>query len=167
MQCNFHTMQYNFFFLCFVPSVSMAAEKPIIQEMLEVVSIPIILLKSYEIEAFVMGHHVYKERWTPTIGEHLDAFMEPNNSTDKYAVATFQKGKKQVIGHLPLGKSGKFAKTIFYFLKANKDNKCQVEIVSKVVNQNDGLGMKVPSRLIFTAEEKYLKILKKELPELL
>ena len=36
-----------------------------------------------------------------TIGEHLDAFMEPNNSMDKYTVATFQKGKKQVIGHLP------------------------------------------------------------------
>ena len=58
-----------------------------IQEMLEVGSIPITLLKSYEIEAFVMGHHVYKERWTPTIGEHFDAFMEPNNSMDKYAVA--------------------------------------------------------------------------------
>ena len=146
----------------------MAAEKTMTQEMLlEVGSIPIILLKSYEIEAFVMGHHVYKERWTPTIGEHLDALMEPNNSMDKYAVATFQKGKKQVIGHLPLGKSGKFAKTVFYFLKANKDNKCQVEIVSNVVNQNDGLGMKVPSRIIFIAEEKYLKILRKELPELL
>ena len=24
------------------------------------------------------------------------------------------------VGHLPLGKSGKFAKIIFYFLKANK-----------------------------------------------
>jgi len=145
----------------------MAVEKPTIQKILEVGSMPIILLKSYKIEAFVMGHHVYKERWTPTIGEHLDAFMEQNNSMDKYAVATFQKGKKQVVGHLPLGKSGKFAKTIFYFLKASKDNKCHVEIVSKVVNQNDGLGMKVPSRLIFTAEEKYIKILKEELPELL
>ena len=145
----------------------MAAEKPTIQEILEVESIPIRLLSSYEIMAFVMGHHVYKEIWTPTIGEHLDAFIQPNNSMDKYAVAAYQKGKKQVIGHLPLGKSGKFAKTIFYFLKANRDNKCQVEVIGKVVNQKDGLGMKVPSRLILTAEEKYLKILKKELPELL
>ena len=27
-----------------------------------------------------MGQHVYKVRWTPTIGEHFDAFVEPNNS---------------------------------------------------------------------------------------
>ena len=67
-----------------------------------------------------MDHHVYKKRWTPIICEHLDALMEPNISMDKYAVATFQKGKKQVIGHLPLGKSGKFAMTVFYFLKARQ-----------------------------------------------
>ena len=60
----------------------MTAEKAMIQKMFEVGSISIILLKSYEIEAFVMGHHVYKERWTPIIGEHLDTLMEPNNSMD-------------------------------------------------------------------------------------
>ena len=44
--------------------------------------------------------------------------MEPTNKLDKYAVAV--KGKDgDVIGHLPLGKSGVFAKTVFYFLKSN------------------------------------------------
>ena len=47
--------------------------------------------------------------------------MQPNNVKDKYAVAIFQEGKKKVIGHLPLGKSGKFAKTILYFLIAAKE----------------------------------------------
>ena len=37
----------------------------------------------------------------------------------------------------------------------------------KVVNKNDGLGVKVPSRLIFTTEEKYIEILKERLPKLL
>ena len=89
--------------------------------------------------------------------------VQPDNIKDKYAVATFQEGKQKVIGHLPLGKSGKFAKTIFYFLKADKENRCEVVVLRKVVNENDDLGMKVPSRLIFTAEEMYINILKERL----
>ena len=73
-----------------------------------------------EIEAFVMGHHVYKQTWTPFVGEKLNAAMQPSNIKDKYAVAIFQGGRNKVIGYLPLGKLGKFGKTIFYFLKAAK-----------------------------------------------
>ena len=44
--------------------------------------------------------------------------MESMNKLDKYAVAV--KGKDgDVIGHLPLGKSGKFAKIVFW-----KGHKC-------------------------------------------
>ena len=86
---------------------------------------------------------------------------------DAYAVAIFQRGRNKVIGHLPLGKSWKFAKTIFYFLRAAKENRCQIIVLGKVVNKNDGLGMKVPSRLIFTAEKKYIEILKERLSKLL
>ena len=92
--------------------------------------------------------------------------MKPNNVKGKYAVAIFQEGKK-IIGHLHFGKSRKFAKTIFYFLKAAKENRCQIIVNGKAVNQNDGLEMKVPSRLLFTAEEKFINILKERLPKLL
>ena len=44
--------------------------------------------------------------------------MEPANPVDKYAVAV--KSKNVVVGHLPLGCSGKFAKAIFYFLRADE-----------------------------------------------
>jgi len=54
-----------------------------------------------------------------------------------------------------------------YFLKADKENRCNVAVLHKVVNENDDLGMKVPSRLIFTAEEKYINILKERLPNIL
>ena len=118
--------------------------------------------------AFVMGHHVYKDKWTPSLGEELDTAMEPNNLKDKYAVAVYQKDKKVVIGHLPLGQSGKFAKTIYYFLKASKDKHCKIVVTSKkAVNEKDELGMKVPCRLEFTAEEKYMTFLKENLPKLL
>ena len=69
-----------------------------------------------------MVHHVYKQTWTPFVGEKLDAAMQPSNIKGKYAVAIFQGGRNMVIGHLPLGKSRKFAKAIFYFLKAAKEN---------------------------------------------
>ena len=49
--------------------------------------------------------------------------MESNNLMDKYAVAV-KRSDESIVGHLPLGKSGKFAKTIFYFLKANKKHSC-------------------------------------------
>ena len=93
--------------------------------------------------------------------------MELNNVKDKYAVAIFQEGKNKVIGHLPLGKSGKFAKTIFYFLIAAKENRCQIIALGKAVNKNDELGMKVPSLLLLTAKENFIDIFKERIPKLL
>ena len=145
----------------------MTAIKPSIKNILCLEKIPVVLEKSYEREAFVMGHRVYKKTWTPLVGEKLDTAMQPNNVKDKYTAAIFQEGKKKVIGHLPLRKSGKFAKTIFYFLKVAKESRCQIIVQGKAVNQNDGLGMKVPSRLLFTAEEKLINILKERLRKLL
>ena len=52
-----------------------------------------------------------------------------------------------------MGKSGKFAKTTFYFLKVNK--KRVIKVLGKAINGGDGLGMKVPCHLLFFAEEKY------------
>ena len=80
-------------------------------------------------------------------------------------VAIFQEGKKKVIGHLLLAKFGKFAKTTFYFLKVAKENRRQIIVYGKAANQNIGLEMKVSSRLLFTAEEKFIDILKEGLPK--
>ena len=64
---------------------------------------------------FYHARHVYKEMWMPFAVEKLDTAMQPNNVKEKYAVTIFQEGKKKVIGHLPLGKSRKFYKTMFTF----------------------------------------------------
>ena len=59
---------------------------------------------------------------------------------DKYAVAV--KGKDgDVITHLPLGKSGKFAKTVFYFLKSGKNRHSKIAATGKATNAGDGLGV--------------------------
>ena len=49
--------------------------------------LPIVILKRFEIEAFVMGCHVYKPIWLPTKDKHLHAGMQATNELDKYAVA--------------------------------------------------------------------------------
>ena len=123
----------------------MATIKPSIKAFSCLEKIPVVLEKSYKMEAFFMGYHVYKDMWMPFVGEKLDTAMQPSNVRGKYVAAIFQERKKMVIGHFPLGKSGKSAKTVFYFLKATKRNRCKIIVPGKVVNQNDGLGMNVPS----------------------
>ena len=92
--------------------------------------IPIVRLKYYAINAFVMGYQVYKKHWTPSIGDELQGFIESTNKLGKYAVAV--KGKDgDVIGHLSLGKSGKFAETVFYFLKSDKNHQCKITVTGK------------------------------------
>ena len=77
----------------------------------------IILLTYLEIESTVVEFHVYRNNWEPVI-RVLKTCMEPQNEVDKYAVAVVD-NENNVIGHLPKGKSGKYAKTIFHFLKTD------------------------------------------------
>ena len=71
--------------------------------------------------------------------------MEPDNVTDTYGVCV--KKSTSIVGHLPLGKNGKFAKTIFYFLRADQDVECKVAITCEEVNLDDGYGMQVSCKL--------------------
>ena len=76
-----------------------------------------IIERDYCNGAFVMGYYVNRGIWNPKLGEKLDVIIEPDNIKDKYAVAVHQKGNIALIGHLPLGRSSKFAKTNHFFLK--------------------------------------------------
>ena len=93
----------------------------------------------------------------------LTTVLEPTNIEDKFADAVF-KGDR-LVGHLPLERTGKFAKTVFHFLRANISNKCSVEVTGKAINQGDGKGMKVPCKLYFSTNENFIKILKEKLPK--
>ena len=68
-----------------------------------------------------------------------------------------------VVGHLPLGCSGKFAKTIFYFLRADEWSECKVIVTGKPVNRGDGDGMQVPCLLKFHEQKSLIGILKQQL----
>ena len=92
--------------------------------------------------------------------------MEPTKKLDKYAAAV--KGRDgTVIGHLPLGKSGKFAKTVFYFFKTDKNHYCKLTATRKATNASDGLGMKVQCQLYFLAKEEFIIIFQEKLNKFL
>ena len=87
--------------------------------------------------------------------------MEPANPADKYAVTV--KKNNVVVGHLPLGCSGEFAKIIFYFLRADECSECKVIVTGKPVNRRDGDGMQVPCFLKFHGQKSLIGILKQQL----
>lgn len=67
--------------------------------------------------------------------------MEPTIVVDKYAVCVEK--NNIIVGHLLLGKSERFAKTMCYFLRADSYAECNVKITRKAVNLGDGEGIKV------------------------
>ena len=121
--------------------------------------IQIVVTKNFEIDSFVKGYHEYKNIWTRKIGETLSTEREPGNLVDKYAVCL--KKNNEIVGHLQLGKDGKFAKTVFYFLRADESSSCDILIKGKPVNLGNGDGMQVPCSLNFTARKKFIDILEK------
>ena len=72
-----------------------------------------------------------------------------DNVMDEYAVCV--KKNISIVEHLPFGKNGKFAKMIFYFLRADKE-----------VNLSDGDGMQVPCKLKNSGSRKMMEILCKK-----
>ena len=74
---------------------------------------------------------------------------------------------RDVIGHLPHGKSRKFANTVFYFLKSDENHHCKITVTGKGTNAGDERGMKVPCQLFFLVEEKFIITLQEKLSKLL
>ena len=95
---------------------------------------------------------MYKTLWNPLIGEFLSCEREPDDPKDKHAVCV--KKENKLVGHLPLGKSGKLAKAIFYFLRADEFSSCKIVVTGNPVNLGDDEGMQVPCELIFTGIKK-------------
>ena len=66
------------------------------------------------------------------MGETLDVKMEPINVVDKYAVSVNK--KERIVGHIKKEKkTGKFAKTVFCFLRAEESNHFVVKITGHAI----------------------------------
>lgn len=83
---------------------------------------------------------------------------------EKSAVAVIDK-EGCIIEHLPKawtykGTGGKYAKTIFFFLRSDGLNICLLEVTGKVVNTGDDKGTKVTSKLNFKGNSRIIDIIK-------
>ena len=130
------------------------------KDIAETEDILIVVGTSTDIVSNVKGYHVYKSVSTPTLQEQVYGEIGPHNPTDKYAVAV--KKDEKVVEDLPLGENGKFAKTIFYFLRADPYEKCNLTVTGKTVNLGDGDGMQVPCILHLSGQKSMAKILKQQ-----
>ena len=135
--------------------------KIVLQDELPIVLTVIILTVEISHETQIKGHHVYKNIWTPELVEHLEVQCEPENLVDKYAVC-LKTGNGATVGHLEKGKSGRFAKTIFYYLRSHPEAKCTAKVTGKRFNLGDGEGLQVTCILQFTGQRKFISILKEQ-----
>lgn len=53
---------------------------------------------TFDKESIVTGHHVFKNVWTPYVGE-LSSAQERENQHDRYAVSV--KKREELVGHMP------------------------------------------------------------------
>ena len=69
-------------------------------------------LEEFTVQSVVRGHHIYKQIWTPTIGEELSVEYEgQRNQHDRFAVAVRKGGI--TVGHVPRDLS----RTFYFFLQ--------------------------------------------------
>ena len=66
------------------------------------------------------------------------------------------------IGHLKKGKTGRYTKTVFYFLRANPMNTASITATGKRVDSGDGQRLQILCTILFMGK-KYIEVLKKYL----
>ena len=108
----------------------------------------VMVTRNFGMVSYVKGYHVYKTLWNPLIGEFLSCQREPDNPMDKYKYPVCVKRENKIVEDLLFGKSGKFAKIIFYFLRADEFSSCKIVVTGKPVILGDGEGIQVPCKLI-------------------
>jgi len=94
-------------------------------------------------------------------GQALEAVPELKSVVDKYAVCVML--GDEIVGHLKKGRTGRFAKTVFYFLRADEKCSCTAIVKGKAVNLGDGEGMQVPCILHFKGTNKFIDVLRQQL----
>ena len=87
----------------------------------------------FEFQSHVRGHQVYKDIWTPTLGEKLSTTAEPENHNDKYVVKVLK--DNEVVGHVP----SDILKYCTSAILCGRTTKC--EIAEKRQNKR-GMGLK-------------------------
>ena len=98
----------------------------------------------YSFNSFVRGHHVYKDEWTPTVGESLNCVREPLNEKDMR--------DDKVVGHVPLS----YSRCVSQFLEISSST-VTCTVTGKRVNGGGGYGLEVPCQYSFKGNSLAVK----------
>ena len=121
------------------------------------------IMHQIKFESLILGHHVYKNVWSPY--KRVTLIALPNNrdeaqEDDKYAVGIFEKnddGSKELVGHAPV----EFSSLLYHFLQASAENCINVEVIGK---RKCEVGLVVPAKYnAFTRNKKIAMVLDEEL----
>ena len=155
--CDRKNLSLHFCTLCIgIFAFKMATETICLQD-----EVPIVLITTLDLEAFIKGHYVYKDIWAPKQGEQLGILMEPANRMDKFAVCV--KINEKIVGSLKKGTSWRFAKIIFYFLSSDAYLSALARVTDIRCNLGDGERMQVPCKLSLSGQPKFVSLLHKQL----
>ena len=61
------------------------------------------------------------------------------------------------------GTSGKFAQIIFFFLRADKTESCDIIVTDRPVNLGDKNGQKVPCKIRLAGQYQFVQVLERQL----
>ena len=107
--------------------------------------------QTFEFPSTIRGYHVYKDIWTPILGEGLVCSIEENNREDRHAVALLK--ESEIVGHVPRENS----KVFKFFLK--RGGQINATVTGKRINV--GIGLEIPAVYTFhSSNEKDIKALK-------
>ena len=109
---------------------------------------------SQSFDSVIRGHHIYKEVWSPVIGEILTCEEEPGNVNDLFAVAIKRSGI--VVGHIPRTISS----VCCLFLRRGTIS-CEVIGHRQYSLDLPQGGLDVPCRLTFTGIQEDIEKVKK------
>jgi len=109
-------------------------------------------MDSLQVDSDIRGHHVYKNVWTPYLGEFLLVEQEDHNPEDCFAVAILKSGG--IVGHVPR----EMSRIVWHFIEHDGTVSCEVTGPRK-----RGIGLVVPCRYTFSAKKKLISKLRKKL----
>ena len=110
------------------------------------------LLDEFTIDSVIRGHHVYKEIWTPFVGEELTLTQENGNCHDRYAI-TVEKENDMIVGRVPK----ELSKIFRIFMEGGGLIECEV------TGRKRGKGLEVPCTYKCHGSKQLISKLKKSL----
>ena len=109
-------------------------------------------MESFETKSCIQGFHIYKDIWSPLIGEQLKCTRETDNPLDRYTV-NITPVSTETVGHVPQCISA----ICSTFLRRGGEIRCTVTGSRRYSRDLPQGGLEIPCMLHFMGSSKELK----------